>query len=200
MGVIRKAAGWVTVTMPARIAGVGGIKANNAVIRDLWHSLTYPQCPDCRATLVIVPAAEQTPSPEKTWGCQRCGFSITSALAPRDLSQHLMTHYVLPAAQAQASHFFTDNDTKTLLRLARQHERGAWVSLLALGALLAYLVYAIASNQPLFQLVGIAALGAPLTVFYLKYRYRGWQVRTQHLFQANGFSDYVKSGLWCMMP
>jgi ribosomal protein L37AE/L43A len=196
MGAIRKAAGWVTVTMPARIAGVGGIKTNNAVIRDLWHSLTYPQCPDCRATLAV----EQSPSPEKTWFCQRCGFSITSALAPRDLSKHLMADYVLPAAQTQASHFFIDNDTKTLLRLARQHERGAWVSLIALGALLAYLIYAIASGHPLFQLVGIAALGAPLAVFYLKYRYRGWQVRTQHLFQAGGFSTYVKSGLWCMMP
>lgn len=199
MGVIRKAAGWVAVTMPARIAGVGGIKTNNAIIRDLWHSLTYPQCPDCRATLAIAQDTKQTPSSEKTWFC-RCGFSITSALSPRDLSKHLMADYVLPAAQEQASHFFTDNERKTLLRLARQHERGAWVSLIALCALLAYLIYAIASNHAPFQLVGIAALGAPLTVFYLKYRYRGWQVRTQHLFQADGFYTYVKSGLWCMMP
>jgi hypothetical protein len=198
VGVIRKTSRWVFIRLPARIVGTGHMANNHAVIRDLFRSLTNPQCPDCRATLTL---AQQAPNAtEQTWYCQRCSFAINSVLSPRDLSRFLINEYVLPVAQAQATHFFTDNDSKTLLRQARRHERGAWTSLAAMTALLAYLIYAVATNHPLLQLIGIAAMVAPLSAYYLKYRYRGWQIRHRKLFQPNGFLAYVKSGQWCSLP
>ena len=52
---VKRATRYVFVDMPLSVIGWRQLQANNGYIRDLWHSLRAPKCPECGRGIMHLP-------------------------------------------------------------------------------------------------------------------------------------------------
>ncbi|EIZ1065157.1 hypothetical protein MOR08_004456 [Salmonella enterica] len=189
----KKAAKFTFVSMPLSILGWGQLKRNHGFIRDLWHTLRNPQCPECGRGVMHLPANAQPD--EKAlypWECSaKCGFGV---LAPQDPAE--IRHIVQARSETRGKQrlaFLGDPERDKLIASHLRKSRAYW----AFGAF-AFLmaVWQLAAGAPLMVVLSALSLCLPFSILAIRWSYRAWQVRSGTLFVEGAFGRYVRDMLW----
>ncbi|MBP7327553.1 MAG: hypothetical protein KA969_17830, partial [Alicycliphilus sp.] len=142
----KKAAKFTFVSMPLSILGWGQLKQNHGFIRDLWHTLRNPRCPECGRGVMHRPTnAQADDTALYPWECSaRCGFGV---LAPEDPAEiHRIVDARMEVRGKQRLAFLEDPERSKLITSHLRKSRAYW----AFGAF-AFLmaVWQLAAGAPL---------------------------------------------------
>lgn len=191
----KRAAKFTFWSMPLSMFGYGQLKAGNQHIRDLWHSLSDPACPEC-CKGILHRHADPTPDSDALypWECSNsgCGFAI---FAPADV------HSVREIARARSAErtrqrlAFIDDPARHKLIRGHSIESRFWYACASL--LVAWFIYLIASGAPLGTCLSSLSFAFAAVVLAITKSYRAWQVETGSIFLAESpFWFWFKHERW----
>ena len=189
----KKAAKFTFVSMPLSILGWGQLKQNHGFIRDLWHTLRNPRCPECGRGVMHRPTnAQADDTALYPWECSaRCGFGVLAPEDPAEIRRIVDARMEVRGKQRLA--FLEDQERSKLIRSHLLKSRGYWI-VVALVFLMA--AWQLAIGAPMMVVLSVLCMCLPFSVHAIRWSYRAWQVRSGTLFVEGAFGRYVRDMLW----
>ena len=191
--------------MPLYLFGWNHQKMGWRLIRDLWHTSSWPRCPQCER-------GTRTPREEEgahslaphgkpgdadalfvMWRCNECRFGfvaggVEDARAEADRVR-------LKQSRAQAQDLL--GDPVALLRLGKMHAFRArlWYAAAA-GVVLLGLISTLSGTTGIVALLDGLLLSIAASLQGLRCAYRAWQVRTRTVFVEGAFWHWLRHERW----
>jgi hypothetical protein len=200
-----KATGRYAVRMPLYVFGWNQHRMGWRLIRDMWHTISWPRCPVCEHG-TLIPRKEEgaqslTPhgkpgDPDALfswWRCNKCtfGFIAGDVADAREEADRVR----LQVSRRQAQEIF--GDPRALLRLGKMHSFRSRMGYCAAG-----LVFLIGLISYLVGITGFVAfldgllLSIAISLQGLRFAYRAWQVRTRTAFVNGAFWHWLRHERW----
>lgn len=189
----KRIAKYTFVEMPLAMIGWRQFKANNGYLRDLWHTLSNPHCPECGKGVMCIPHdAEPDNKALYPWTCSaKCGFGVFAPKHAAAINEIIAFRNEQRGKQRLA---FLDDPTRSkLIRSHLRKSRGYWF---AAALVFAMFAWQLAKGAPWMVVFSVLSLALPFSIHAIRWNYRAWQIRTGTLFVPGAFQHFVRDFLW----
>lgn len=187
----KKTVKYVAVGMPAQILGVPMLRASSRQLRDLYRSLTWPVCPQCKKSTLVRIDPDDPKATETTWHCGACKRMFTAPVDAKEANLFFTASRRAAAMEQMASIANSSRDD-----LIRGHRfRSRWYYSMAAAFMVGLLVN-IALGASLMSLFNWLILTGLMFIFGLKAAYRCWQVMNGVVFEPGSFRHWFWRGRW----
>ena len=177
----KKTLRFIAVDLPSGVLGTKTLRRNNEHIKDMYNTLTLPQCPYCSNGVL------QQIS-DTAWQCHDCHASIPGR------SKNEVQLFISQLQQTRyEEEGLSDEQRNKGLRHHTISARAYYaITLLCLG----YFIYGLAAGESILVVSARLLIGLAFLVNGIKNAYRAYQFREDKFFIEGEFYQWFKRGQW----